>query len=154
MCGGTLASAPVAALALDLDAVLADTRPLWNAWLEDAARRTRVSLEVPADRTAAAALLDDALGDWRPLLERFASDRGPVFFRRHAETTALLRRLHARGARIVAFTDAPRELAEIALAHVGATRRIEAVGTLDEVLSVLGEDALLVRTREELAAAI
>jgi hypothetical protein len=35
---GNLASPPVAglALALDLDGVLADTRPLWDAWLEDA----------------------------------------------------------------------------------------------------------------------
>ena len=37
-------------LALDLDAVLADTRPLWNDWLEDASRRTRVELDVPEDR--------------------------------------------------------------------------------------------------------
>ncbi|MGH3050595.1 MAG: hypothetical protein ACRDLK_10580, partial [Gaiellaceae bacterium] len=69
------------ALALDLDAVLADTRPLWDAWLEDAARRTRVELTVPDDRLAAAAVLDEALGDWRPLLERFAADRAPVFIR-------------------------------------------------------------------------
>jgi beta-phosphoglucomutase-like phosphatase (HAD superfamily) len=65
-------------LALDLDGVLADTRPLWRDWLEDAARRTRVELDLPVDRTAAAALLDERLGDWRPLLDRFAADRGPV----------------------------------------------------------------------------
>ena len=36
-CGGTLASATVEGLtlALDLDGVLADTRPLWDAWLEE-----------------------------------------------------------------------------------------------------------------------
>ena len=37
------------AIAVDLDAVLADTRPVWDAWLEDASRRARVELAVPAD---------------------------------------------------------------------------------------------------------
>jgi len=68
----------VQAIALDLDAVLADTRPLWRDWLKDVARRTRVELDVPEDRAAAAGELDELLGDWRPLLERFAADRGPV----------------------------------------------------------------------------
>ena len=154
MCGATLPSAPVTALALDLDLVLADTRPLWEAWLEDAARRTRVPLDVPADRAAAAPLLDEALGDWRPLLERFAADRAPVYFRPRADTSAALRRLAADGVRLGVFTDAPRELAEVALAHVGAARRIEAFGTLDEVLAALGPGARVVRSREELAAAI
>ena len=141
------------ALAIDLDAVLADTRPLWNDWLEDAARRTHVELDVPEDRSVAAAVLGERLGDWRPLLERFAADRGPVHFRPHGDTGALLRRLQAAGARIGVFTDAPRELANVALAHVGAARRIAMVGTLDEVLSALGGDATTVRTRDELAAA-
>ena len=99
---------------------------------------------------AAAALLDEQLGDWRPLLERFAADRAPVYFRTRAETAGQLRRLQAAGARIGAFTDAPRELADIALAHVGAARRIVAVGTLDEVLQALGDGTVVVRTREEL----
>ncbi len=140
------------ALALDLDAVLADTRPLWNDWLEDAARRARVELDLPEDRTAAAALLDERLGDWRPLLERFAADRGPVHFRPRAETSAQLRRLQDAGVRIGVFTDAPRELADIALAHVGVTRRVTAVGTLDEVLRELGDGATVVRSRAELSA--
>ena len=140
------------ALALDLDAVLADTRPLWNDWLEDAARRTRVELDLPEDRRAAAALLDERLGDWRPLLERFAADRGPVHFRPRAETSAQLRRLQDAGVRIGVFTDAPRELADIALAHVGVARRVAAVGTLDEVLRELGDGATVVRSRAELAA--
>jgi phosphoglycolate phosphatase-like HAD superfamily hydrolase len=152
MCGARLASAPVPALALDLDAVLADTRPLWGAWLDDAGRRARVELDVPDDRIAAAAVLDERLGDWRPLLERFAADRAPVYFRPRADTSAQLRRLAAAGARIGVFTDAPRELAEVALAHVGAARRIELVGTLDEVLGALGTDAIQIRSREELAA--
>ena len=140
------------ALALDLDAVLADTRPLWQAWLEDASRRTRVPLEVPDDRVAAASVLDEALGEWRPLLERFAADRGPVYFRPRADTAALLRRLTADGVRLGAFTDAPRELAELALAHVGAARRVETVGTLDEVLAALDAGAEVVRSREQLAS--
>jgi len=139
-------------LALDLDGVLADTRPLWEDWLEDVARRTHVPLDVPEDRIAAAGILDERLGDWRPLLERFAADRGPVYFRPRAETSALLRRLQASGVRIGVFTEAPRELAEVALAHVGAARRIAVCGTLEDVLRELGDDALVVRSREQLAA--
>ncbi|HVS84153.1 MAG TPA: hypothetical protein VHD91_00815, partial [Gaiellaceae bacterium] len=82
----------MAAYALDLDAVIADTRPLWNDWLEDAARRARVELAgLPEDRAAAAPLLDELLGDWRPLLERFAADRAPVYVRTRADTAARLR---------------------------------------------------------------
>jgi phosphoglycolate phosphatase-like HAD superfamily hydrolase len=141
-------------LALDLDAVLADTRPLWRDWLEDVARRAHVPLDVPEDRAAAAPLLDERLGDWRPLLQRFADDRAPVHFRPRAETGAALRRLQADGVRVGVFTDAPRELADVALAHVGATRRIEAVGTLEEVLQALGNGAVVVRSRDELTAVL
>jgi phosphoglycolate phosphatase-like HAD superfamily hydrolase len=139
------------AIALDLDGVLADTRPLWDAWLEDAARRTRVELEVPADREAAAAVLDEALGDWRPLLVRFAADRAPLWIRPRPDTNAALRRLTAAGARIGVFSDAPRELTEIALAHAGAARQVEVVGTLADVRAALGGDALAVYSREQLA---
>jgi beta-phosphoglucomutase-like phosphatase (HAD superfamily) len=140
------------AYALDLDGVLVDTRPLWDAWLEDASRRARVELDVPADREAAAAVLDDALGDWRPLLARFAADRAPLFVRPRADTNAALRRLSAGGARLGVFSDAPRELAEIALAHAGAARQVDVVGTLAEVRAALGEDAVVVvRSRVELA---
>jgi phosphoglycolate phosphatase-like HAD superfamily hydrolase len=133
----------VPSIALDLDDVLADTRPLWRDWLEDAARRTRVELDdVPEDRTAATRVLDERLGDWRPLLERFAADRAPLHFRPRADVGAALRRLHAAGTHIVVVTDAPRELAEIALAHLGVARRVQ-----------LGEpppDAVVVHSREEL----
>ena len=140
-------------VALDLDAVIADTRPLWRDWLEDAARRARVELDgVPEDRVAAAGLRDERLGDWRPLLQRFAADRAPVYFRPRADVGAQLRRLQAAGARLGAFTDAPRELADLALAHSGAARRVEAVGTLDEVLGALGADAVVVRLRDELSS--
>jgi phosphoglycolate phosphatase-like HAD superfamily hydrolase len=138
-------------LALDLDDVLADTRPLWDAWLEDAARRTRVTLDVPEDRVAAAAVLDEALGDWRPLLARFAADRAPLWIRPRPDTNATLRRLGAAGARIGVFSDAPQELAAIALAHAGAARQVELVGTLAEVQAALGSEVVVVRSRSELA---
>ena len=143
---------PGLALAIDLDGVLADTRPLWDAWLEDASRRARVELAVPEDREAAATVLDDALGDWRPLLARFAADRAPVYIRPRADTNSALRRLSASGARIGVFSDAPKELVEIALAHAGAARQAVVVGTLAEVQAELGEGAIVVRSREELAA--
>jgi phosphoglycolate phosphatase-like HAD superfamily hydrolase len=139
------------AIALDLDGVLADTRPLWEAWLEDAARRARVELAVPKAREAAAEVLDEALGDWRPLLARFAADRAPLWIRPRADTNAALRRLAASGARIGVFSDAPRELAEIALAHAGAARQVEVVGTLGEVRTKLGDDVVVVKSRRQLA---
>jgi phosphoglycolate phosphatase-like HAD superfamily hydrolase len=141
----------VAGIALDLDGVLADTHSLWDAWLEDAARRARVELDVPVDRQAAAAVLDEALGDWRPLLARFAADRAPLWIRPRADTNAALRRLAGAGARIGVYTDAPRELAEIALAHAGAARQVEVVGTLDEVCRELGDDVVVVKSRRQLA---
>jgi phosphoglycolate phosphatase-like HAD superfamily hydrolase len=141
----------VGGIAVDLDGVLADTRPLWDAWLEDAARRVRVQLDVPADREAAAVVLDEALGDWRPLLARFAADRAPLWIRPRADTNAALRRLVSAGARIGVFSDAPRELAEIALAHAGATRQVEVVGTLAEVEAALGGEVIVVGSRKELA---
>jgi phosphoglycolate phosphatase-like HAD superfamily hydrolase len=142
---------PRPAIAIDLDAVLADTRPVWDAWLEDASRRARVEFAVPDDREAAAGVLDAELGDWRPLLDRFAADRAPLWFRPRADTNAVLRRLAAEGRRIGAFTDAPRELAELALAHAGAARYVETIGTLAEVRAALGHDASLVTSREALA---
>jgi len=138
-------------VAIDLDAVLADTRPIWDAWLEDASRRARVELDVPEDRAAAAAVLDAELGDWRPLLDRFAADRAPLWFRPRADTNSVLRRLSAAGTRVGAFTDAPRELAALALSHTGATRYVETVGTLADVRAALGADAVVIDSREALA---
>lgn len=139
------------ALALDLDGVFADTRPLWEAWLEDASRRARVELELPEDRTAAAPVLDGALGEWRPLLLRFAADRAPLWIRPRAETNALLRRLAAAGARIGVFSDAPTELVELVLAHAGAARQVEVTGTLAEVRAALGVSCVVVGSRAQLA---
>ena len=146
-------------LLIDLDGALGDTRPLWLDWLAESARLFDVETNVlPADRGAAAAALDaSGAGNWRTLLERFAEDRAPVYLRPSAEASAALRRLQAGGARIGVFTDAPVELARVALTQLGAARRIEAVeagtGALERLRASLGADALLIGTRDELTAA-
>jgi phosphoglycolate phosphatase-like HAD superfamily hydrolase len=134
----------VTAIAVDLDGALGDTRPLWRDWLEDTRRRARV------DVTA----LDEELPNWRRLLHRFAEERAPVYLRPDAEASAALRRLHAAGTTIGVFTDAPEELARVALAQLGAARRVDALETgddaLERLLARLGADARVVRTRAEL----
>jgi phosphoglycolate phosphatase-like HAD superfamily hydrolase len=142
-------------IAVELDA-LGDTRPLWRDWLVDAARILDVS-GLPDDRAAAAAELDArGSGNWRTLLERFAEDRAPVYLRPAAEVSAALRRLQAAGARVGVFTDAPEELSRVALAQLGAARRVEAVESgeraQERLLETLGAGAAVVRTRAELVA--
>jgi phosphoglycolate phosphatase-like HAD superfamily hydrolase len=149
----------VTALLVDLDGVLGDTRPLWLAWLGESARVLGLDpAALPADRAAAAAALDaSGAGNWRTLLERFAEDCAPVYLRPSADASAALRRLQAAGARIGVYTDAPLELARVALAQLGASRRIEAVetgtGALERLRGILGEEALVIATRGELTAA-
>jgi phosphoglycolate phosphatase-like HAD superfamily hydrolase len=147
----------VRAVALELDRVLGDTRPLWRDWLADVGRRAGVAVDdLPADRVAAAVRLDELVGNWRALLHRFAEDHAPVYLRPAAEVSAALRRLSASGVRVGVFTDAPEELARVALAHLGAARRVEAVAAgedaLERLLAQLGRDARIVRTREELSS--
>jgi phosphoglycolate phosphatase-like HAD superfamily hydrolase len=125
------------AVAVDLDA-LGDTRALWRDFLADAARRF-ASISpldpdaLPVDRAAAAQELDrwaeHGVGDWRHALERFAEDRAPVYLRPSAEASAALRALTAAGVRIGVYTDAPESLARVALAHLGAERRVDALET-------------------------
>jgi phosphoglycolate phosphatase-like HAD superfamily hydrolase len=152
-------AAPATALAIELDGVLGDTRALWSDWLEDAGRVLGIDgRALPEDRGEAAAELDrSGVGNWRTLLERFAEDRAPVYFRRDAETSATLRRLSGDGVALGVFTDAPVELADVALAQLGATRRLAARETgpqaLERLLATLGEGATVVRTREELRRA-
>jgi phosphoglycolate phosphatase-like HAD superfamily hydrolase len=134
----------VSAVAVDLDGALGDTRRLWQDWLDDAGRRARVDVDA----------LDEELPNWRQLLQRFAEERAPVYLRPDAEASAALRRLHGAGMRIGVFTEAPEELARIALAQLGAARRIEALETgedaLEKLLARLGPDTRVVRTRAEL----
>jgi phosphoglycolate phosphatase-like HAD superfamily hydrolase len=141
-------------VALDLDAVLGDTRPLWDAWLADATRRFRsiAALDpesIPPDRVAAAIELDRwarlGIGDWRASLTRFAEDHAPVYLRPDARVTADLRRLEAAGATIDVFTDAPEELGRVALSHLGAARRIHSLGAEP------ADDAIVIRSADELA---
>jgi phosphoglycolate phosphatase-like HAD superfamily hydrolase len=151
------------AIAIELDGVLGDTRPLWNDWLEDAARRFRTiapldPAQLPFDRVEAARELDawaeQGVGDWRALLGRFAEDRAPRYLRPDAEASAALRRLAAQGNRLGVFTDAPEALARIAVSQLGAERRIEALetgeGALDRLVAKLGPDTTVVRERAQL----
>lgn len=143
------------AVAIDLDGVLGDTRPLWRDWVEDVSRRARLEVELPEDRAAAAALLDGALPNWRALLERFAEDRAPVYLRPDAAASGALRRLHAAGTRLGVFTDAPEPLARVALAQLGASRRVDTVetgaGALERLLAQLGPNVRVVRSAGDLA---
>jgi hypothetical protein len=131
------------AVAVDLGA-LGDVAPLWRDWLDDAARRFRVDVSA----------LDEQLPNWRQLLERFAEERAPVYFRRDAEVTGALRRLNAAGVQIGVFTDAPEELTRVALSHLGADGRVDAVeagdGARERLLSRLGHGAVVVETHDEL----
>ena len=150
------------AVAVDLDA-LGDTHLLWRDFLTDAARRFAAISPLdpdalPDDRAAAAVELDRwaeaGVGDWRGALERFAEDHAPVYLRPSAEVSAALRALAAGGVRIGVFTDAPEPLARIALAHLGAERRVEAVatgaGARESVVAQLGGEAEVAGSADDL----
>ena len=134
----------MSAVAIDLDAVLGDTRPLYEAWLADTARRAKIDPE----------RLDQELPNWRVLLQRFAEEHAPVYLRPSAPATAALRRLQAEGVRIGVFTAAPEELARIALAHLGAARRVESLaagpGALERLLAELGPGTRTIRSLADL----
>lgn len=152
-------------LAVDLDGVLGDTRPLWRAWLEDAARRfdSIAALDpasLPHDRGKAAEELDRwaaaGVGDWRAALGRFAEERAPVYLRLRAEIAGALRQAQASGTRIGVFTDAPEPLARVALAQLGAARRVEVLetgaGALDRLRARLGDEVEVVRCPGDLVS--
>jgi phosphoglycolate phosphatase-like HAD superfamily hydrolase len=146
------------AVAIELDGVLGDTRPLWDDWLEDAARRFHSiapldPAALSSDRGEAAGELDRwaeaGVGDWRAALARFAEDRAPVYLRPSAEASAALRALATAGCRLGVFTDAPEALARIAVAQLGAERRIETLeagaGALERLLERFGPETVVVR---------
>ena len=153
----------LSAVAIDLEGALGDTRPLWDDFLADAARRyaSIAPLDpsaLPADRGAAAEELDRwaerGVGDWRAALQRFSEERAPVHFRPGADAAAALRALAASGRRLGVYTDAPAELAAVALAHLGAGRYVELVetgaGARERLLAALGRDTAVAVTREDL----
>ncbi len=145
-----------APLAIDLDGVLGDTRPLWRAWLASAAPVLGVDLdELSDDRARAADELDRrGAGNWRTLLERFSEDRAPVYLRRDPATSAALRALTGAGHRLGVFSDAPEPLARVALSQLGADRRVELLETgadaRERVVTQLGPGSLVVTSRAEL----
>ena len=149
----------VRAVAIDLDRALVDTRPLWEDWLDSAGAVLGVDAQaLPAGRDEAAAELDvHGPGNWLALLERFCEDRVAVYVRREAATGDALRALAAAGWEIGAFTDAPEPLARIALAQIGADRRVGVLaagaGSLERLRASLGEDVRVVRSPEELVDA-
>jgi phosphoglycolate phosphatase-like HAD superfamily hydrolase len=150
-------------VAIDLDGALGDTRQLWRDFLADAARRyaTIAPLDpgsLPEDRGAATEELDrwaaHGVGDWRAALERFAEDRIPVYLRPNAEASTALRALAASGRRIGVFTDAPEPLARVALAQLGAARRVETLqcgsGARERLLEQLGPGTVVAVTASDL----
>lgn len=149
-----------AGLAIDLDGVLGDTRPLWRAWLASAAPVFGIVPDaLPEDRALAADELDrSGAGNWRSLLERFSEDRAPIYLRRDPGTSAALRALTGSGHRLGVFTDAPEPLARVALAQLGADRRVELVetgaGARERVVSRLGAGSVVVTSRAELDRAL
>ena len=144
-----------APLAIDLDA-LGDTHPLWSAWLESVRGVLAIDpAALPQDRGLASAELDaGGGGNWRTLLERFAEDHAPAYLRRDAATSTALRSLAGRGVALGVFTDAPEPLARVALAQLGATRRVAVLesGTdaLERIVATLGPGTIVVRTRDDL----
>jgi phosphoglycolate phosphatase-like HAD superfamily hydrolase len=145
-------------VAVDLDGALGDTRPLWNDWLASVSEILRLDASaLPSDRGEAAVELDRrGAGNWRTLLERFGEERAPVYLRRDAATSTALRALALQGRPIGVFTDAPEPLARVALAQLGAVRRVVALetgsGALERLLVRLGADPVVVHSRAELLA--
>jgi phosphoglycolate phosphatase-like HAD superfamily hydrolase len=150
-------------VAVDLDGALGDTRPLWDAFLVDAARRFAAiaPLEptgLPEDRGAAARALDAwaaaGVGDWRRALTRFAEDHAPVHLRPDPGANAALRSLEASGAHVVAFTDAPEELARVALAHLGLARSVTELEAGEDARERATQGAEVVESRAALGEAV
>ena len=146
-------------IAIDLDGVLGDTHPLWDAWLGSVATLFELGeAPLPESRAEAAAELDRrGAGNWRALLQRFGEERVAVYLRRDSAASAALRTLETARRELGVFTDAPEPLARLVLAHLGADRRISVLetgaGALERLLEHLGDGAVVVRTPDELIAA-
>ena len=147
-------------LVIQLDGVLGDTGPLWQAFLEHLSRRFAAieplePASLAADRTEAAEQLDawaaSGVGDWRGQLTRFVEDHLPVYLRLDAQATAAMRSLASAGVALSVVSDAPQELVDVAAAHLGLDRLAE---TCSGGVSLFAEPsgAALVRTVAELEA--
>lgn len=144
-------------LAIDLDAVLVDTRPLWSDWLASAAGTLDLDVsELPDERAAATAVLDERAGNWRALLERYCEERIAVHVRRDPASSEALRSLAASGRELCVFSDAPEPLARLALAQIGAGRRISRLETgasaLERLRAGCSSEPVVVASRDELLA--
>jgi phosphoglycolate phosphatase-like HAD superfamily hydrolase len=77
-----------------------------------------------------------------------------VYLRPDASVSAALRSLAAAGTRLGIFSDAPAELAGVAVAQLGAARRVEAVESgadaRERLRARFGGDGIVVSTRAEL----
>ena len=99
-----------------------------------------------------------ASANWQVLLERFAEDRAPVYFRPNADVSAALRRLQAPGREPrrlhrrsgAARTDRPRApRRDPAPRRVGSRPR-----ALERLLARLGPETAVLHTRAELLSSI
>lgn len=137
----------MSAVAIDLE-VLGDAEPLWRQWLVDVGRRARVD--------ATPERLDETLGNWPQLLERYAEERAPVYLRPDAAVSSVIRRLAAKDVAIGVYTELPEPLARVATRQLGVARRLAALetgpGALDRLLARLGPETRVVRSRDELLA--
>ena len=144
------------AVAVALDGALCDTHAMWRDWLDASASILGFDpVALPEDRAQATAELDRrGAGNWRTLLARWSEERAPVYLRRDAATSRAVRTLEAAGIRIGVFTDAPDQLARVALSHLGLDRRVAALEAGDSsrqrLLARLGEQAVVVETRRQL----
>ena len=147
-------------LVIQLDGVLGDTKPLWQAFLEHLERRfsTIEPLDLTSlatDRTEAAAQLDiwaaSGVGDWRVQLTHFAENHLPVHLRLDAQATSAMRSLASAGIELTVVSDAPQELVDIAAAHLGLDRLAKRC-TGGVPLSSTSDDGTLVTSAEKLDA--
>lgn len=144
-------------VAIDLDAALVDTRPLWHDWLASVADRLDLDVAtLPDDRGAAAALLDEQAGNWPALLARFCEERIAIHARRDPATSEALRSLPASGREVCVFTDAPEPLARLALSQIGADRRVSRLvagaDALERLRAESASEPVVVSSRDELLA--
>ena len=126
---------------------------------------TQVSPELMTPARQQRLLVDlSDMDDYYVVFERYGFSGSGASWAEHIETIIeehdpeLLEHVELAGAGEVfrAFTDGPAELALVALAQLGASRRLEATeagaGALARLQDRLGREATVVSTREQLVA--